>query len=125
MSEKQEASPRPWRVDFTPYQGWKQREGALCDIVAANGQNVYSGPAAFPALTGATYAEAVANAELIVRAVNERDELIAALEGLLARFPEQVTADGTGRIGFTPELIAAVGTARAALAKARTEGEAK
>lgn len=72
MTDISKATPRPWRVDvfqdedYDPYRA---------EILAADGYTV---------LERETLEETAANAELIVRAVNSHEQLVAALEQMLS-----------------------------------------
>ena len=56
-----------------------------------------------------------ANAAFIVKAVNNHEKLLSALEGLVNKFPYDLEDDGSGQIGFLPSTKLAVDAAREAI----------
>lgn len=101
------ATPRPWEMSQKPYVSLATGEG---DNFSSGDWGIYpplgeAGPVAV--------VNSEANAELIVRAVNSHDQLVAALDGLLSR----LGPDGYIPVAGKP----ATDFARAALAAAKGE----
>lgn len=82
MGEKPKHTPTPWRV-FTTKDGRK-----LVGVGDKDGQGILD--CGFGVWSW-MHADGIANAELIVRAVNSHDALVKALRGLL-RFCDQATS---------------------------------
>lgn len=92
---------------------WSVFYGTNCTVVLneddemiVSARNAISGPS-----------EQNANARLIAAA----PDLLEALQGLVAFYPEDVRSDVNRDWGFKPELTAAVNMARAAISKALGE----
>jgi hypothetical protein len=108
MTDLSKATPRPWRVivDDTggPFTGWPSitstPEVDTTVVHRAGFKQEYWGEA--------SERETHANAALIVRAVNERDELIAALRDILEWYRKQMDFDIDGPAARARVLLAKV-----------------
>lgn len=110
------AAPRPWQVcaeeDNALMQEFGIEPSDWAGIRGADGRYVGSAYCK-------TESENLANANLIVHAVNCHDELVAALEALVAASDSSVIE--IRAMGLTPDgrVLTLVERARAALARAR------
>ncbi len=102
------ATPRPWTLK--PYGEVVQEDEFGANIVAACGRKIRR--------TRTVTTEQEANARLIVKAVNERQELLDALK-LCYDVIDEVTAEGLAEYIGVDRVTDAYQAARRALAKAK------
>jgi hypothetical protein len=105
MTDPSKAAPRPWHLDPDP-------DAHDQFILSADGTMV----ADCALLNDVTVAEA--NTALIVKAINERDGLVAALRGLLDMVDAMARRPRDGGGVFPADYGIAKANARAVLAKA-------